>query len=700
MLILLLTAVSHRPKLWLVFWALYLAAFASKLPRTLKVRPSSSSNNSLDACTQRSSSMASRFVGSVSAFQPPLSSFRTQSQRISSSESVHQNGCERFTLSHERCRRRSSRYGGGIVESSSVSRDNARYASRTCLFLSQSNTHNDDEGDEEEEEWHPRDPAHTTPQLLAGIWHQISEASGMPKGDTYSVLYPHMQHDLNTPRFLQSLFHHLDVCKDVCDHFGISTTLVPLQDAKTKQVIGFTAKSFRNPKDASQEDGDDMEFPYDPMWDDGTDYDTLYAGIDDEYDDGPAGSKSAASSSSSSATPIENEVPSEDETITEITQQWVGKLMSDMGICPFTSGPNRAGLPLGDVLYTLDRSTTVEDMYARFWKEVIRIEQVKEKDLSTTLLIVPHFFLHNVEMFENFSNTLTQSLTSLQIEDLIQLVFFHPHWSFRDGMDRSGAGSAAAANYARRSPWPMINLLRTNQVRSAQRGIPTGAVYQQNAKALAAVGVDKLEGMLRQRNWSDIEEYKVNRRELDALRIAQDYQATGSVRPKDLTLEGDRTPAANKVDRRQVEQGDLVTVLLQAMDKRLGRGSSSGAQGHHPQALSGPETSASAMAADFLIQQLDAIVSSSRTAAVSAASSFEAPPAAAALDPREAARLARMEAARQALLADVAGDRYDDADASADRGDEMSNVLFGKGGIPDRADDDQFNKGLDPSSFY
>jgi hypothetical protein len=640
--------------------------------------------------------VAARFVGSVSAFQPPLSSFRIQSQRIY--HAVRQgDATPRFTLRrHERCRR-VSRGGGGIVESSSRSRDNARYgSSRTGLFLSNTN---DEQDAEEDEEWHPRDPAHTTPQLLAGIWHQISEASGMPKGDAYSVLYPHMQQDLNTPRFLQSLFHHLDVCKDVCDHFGISTTLVPLHDAKTKHVIGFTAKSFRNPQEDTSEGNDmDMEFPYDPMWDDGTDYDTLYAGIDDEYDDGP-GSKKTASSPSSSATPIENEVPADDETITEITQQWVGKLMSDMGICPFTSGPNRAGLPLGDVLYTLDRSTSVEDMYARFWKEVIRIEQIKEKDLSTTLLIVPHFFLHNVEMFDNFSNTLTQSLTSLQVEDLIQLVFFHPHWSFRDGMDRSGAGSAAAANYARRSPWPMINLLRTSQVRSAQRGIPTGAVYQQNAKALAAVGVDKLEGMLRQRNWSDVEEYKVNRRELDALRIAQDYQETGSVRPQDMTLEGDRTPAANKVDRRQVEQGDLVTVLLQAMDKRLGRGSSSGAQGQ-PQALSGPETSASAMAADFLIQQLDAIASSSGAAAVSAATS-EAPPAAAALDPREAARLARLEAARQALLADVAGDRYDDdSGASADRGDEMTNVLFGKGGILDRADDDQFNKGLDPSSFY
>ena len=34
-----------------------------------------------------------------------------------------------------------------------------------------------------------------------------------------------------------------------------------------------------------------------------------------------------------------------------------------------------------------------------------------------------------------------------------------------------------AANFARRGPWPMINILRTHQVRAAQRGVPTGQVY-------------------------------------------------------------------------------------------------------------------------------------------------------------------------------------------------------------------------------
>ena len=36
--------------------------------------------------------------------------------------------------------------------------------------------------EEEEEEWHPRDPAYTTPQLLVGLWSQIAQAGTMTRG--------------------------------------------------------------------------------------------------------------------------------------------------------------------------------------------------------------------------------------------------------------------------------------------------------------------------------------------------------------------------------------------------------------------------------------------------------------------------------------------------------------------------------------
>eukprot|EP00966_Prymnesium_polylepis_P245108 5669590-Prymnesium_polylepis.1 len=145
------------------------------------------------------------------------------------------------------------------------------------------------------------------------------------------------------------------------------------------------------------------------------------------------------------------------------------------------------------------------------------------------------------------ADTLNGALSSLKIERDTQLVFFHPEYMFRDGKQRNGVGAeGAAANYARRSPYPMINLLRTPQVRArhraarggrsvagragagavwpsagrrlarasghdatcarhpvraAQKGIPTGSVYDLNEKNLDAVGAAELQSMLESKDW-------------------------------------------------------------------------------------------------------------------------------------------------------------------------------------------------------
>jgi len=439
-----------------------------------------------------------------------------------------------------------------------------------------------------DDDFHPIDPAKTTPELLASLWNQITQVATMEKDDTYIITYPNMAEQF-TSSYINRLMGHLDNCKDVCDHFGVRTNLMPyLEQGK---VVGFTAKSYTGPESSREE----MEFGYDPFWDEDDIGD--YTGVDEEID---------GKASAEKYPEIVNKIPDDDDEIISLTQNWVAKFMSDMGVCPFTSGHDLAGLPMGKVFYTVDRCSGVEDIYAQYWNEVVRVEGSSEKELSTTLMICPEFCMDNIEQFETFSNTLTQSLTGLGMEKLLQLVFFHQHWTFRDGGDRFGDG--AAANYARRSPWPMINILRTNQVRSAQKSIPTGLVYTQNEKTLAKVGVEKLETMLRLRDWALIADVKVDRQDREALRVAQDFQETGVVQSEDLSFEGDATPAANKVDSKQVEQGNLVNVMKQALGKRIGL-----AKEHNTVTrLSGPETSATIMASDFLLSELDNIISQQR----------------------------------------------------------------------------------------
>lgn len=514
------------------------------------------------------------------------------------------------------------------------------------------------EYDDNDDDLHPSDPATTTPQFLSGLWQLIAQGNNLVRGESHTVLFPGMESEF-TPRYLNLVTAHLDSCKDVCDFFGINTALVPfISDGKVK---GFTIKSFRNP----DSDPDNMEFAYDPYWDDGEEWN--YEGIDDAIE----AKKNKENVKKLQYPEIVNKIPNDDDEIVNISKAWVNKICSDMGVCPFMKGPEMAGLPVGPVNYGVDRSTSMEDMYARYWQEVVKVEQQPEKDLSTTLLVAPEFCMDQVEIFENFSTTLTQCLSALGVEDLIQLVFFHPHWSFRDGGERGGAG--AAANYARRSPWPMINILRTTQVRTAQKGIPTGLVYKQNEKTLSAIGVEKLETMLRLRDWAEIADLKVDRKDMEALRVARDFQETGKIAPEDTSLAMDATPAVNKVDGKQIEQGNLVNVIGEALAKRLGK---TGDGGDFVR-LTGPETSAAIMASDFLLAELNRVIADG---------------------PKRPKAAANLSAAHKAIMED-----FEDPAQGDGREDLMGNVMFGRSGLLDGerpSGGKHYPKGMNPDSFY
>ena len=156
--------------------------------------------------------------------------------------------------------------------------------------------------------------------------------------------------------------------------------------------------------------------------------------------------------------------------------------------------------------YPISHARTGEEVYEAFWGQVLELQRTDETTLSTVLLITPRFALHSAGGFDALADTLNSALTSLRLEDECQLVFFHPEYTFRDGKER--LGDDGAANYARRSPFPMINLLRTPQVRAAQKGLPTGSVYTTNERNLETVGWQNLQEMLDTKDWSGLDEHK------------------------------------------------------------------------------------------------------------------------------------------------------------------------------------------------
>mmetsp|Transcript_5131 Transcript_5131/g.10435 ORF Transcript_5131/g.10435 Transcript_5131/m.10435 type:complete len:418 (-) Transcript_5131:1918-3171(-) len=276
----------------------------------------------------------------------------------------------------------------------------------------------------------------------------------------------------------ERILSYLYSCADICDDFGVAITMSPIRDERAP--CPSVLLQARSNKAQSTEDDDD--------WDDWGSEDSLLA----KY--GLSGETSLAEVQMSTET-------QSDEAVVEKTLQWVQAMIVDFGICPFTSSSaHRAGVPVGDVRYAVSRARDSESLLHEYWSEVSKVINTDERSLSTTLLITPDFAPLSSEMFDSFSSMLTAPMEPLEIENDIQLVIFHPDYNFRDGAER--VGRQTEANYARRSPYPMLNILRTSQVRTAQRAIPTGLVYEQNEAFLKEVGAENLQKMLESGDWS------------------------------------------------------------------------------------------------------------------------------------------------------------------------------------------------------
>jgi len=303
--------------------------------------------------------------------------------------------------------------------------------------------------------------AATLPGVLAQTWASIARATD----DDKLYLFPACEL-LGQPGMMETLMDHLETCKNQCDRFGSSIAVYAVSPfvgpdhPSYAPAPGLLIKRFgTGGLTATDEEDDDWDdFDVDPA--------LLLAALEADAKDAEAEEAGGADGEGLTARELAQlaEVPGDDETLVQLSKDWVDAMIAGMGVCPFTTSAERAGLPLGKVHYPVERTSETEAIYASYWAEVELLETTTDRALSTTLMITPNFGMHNPEAFMVFSDSLTGPLEGLKLEDTIQLVFFHPQWVFRDGGERQ----EAAANFARRSPFPMINILRTPQVRAGR----------------------------------------------------------------------------------------------------------------------------------------------------------------------------------------------------------------------------------------
>ena len=143
----------------------------------------------------------------------------------------------------------------------------------------------------------------------------------------------------------------------------------------------------------------------------------------------------------------------------------------------------------GGVRYSISQANSPEEAFRDFWTEVHTMMITEQTDISTVLLVYPTRLFNDERYFQIFTQCLDHALTkeSANFSDEIQLVFFHPAFKFtdKDGQvvmvfDDQGEPIGLSSeiskpiDYSRRSPHPIINIVRTPQVSAVQQNVPEG----------------------------------------------------------------------------------------------------------------------------------------------------------------------------------------------------------------------------------
>lgn len=317
----------------------------------------------------------------------------------------------------------------------------------------------------------------TTAAVLRDFWSVACDVADAATPATYIIALPNWTEGTDR-RYFQAVANHLLACGEVCEHVCDSilvTARHPDADTTEEEPMAAPYPMLLLRSFTRKADFDESTDPFGP--------DSIFADGDDPFAEPPP------------------PPPPPEDIILQETHKWVDGVIVHMKVCPFSSSVEKAGLPVGGVTYPICHSSTAEGVYRAFWSELCELLATDERERATVLLITPAFAMYAPGFFDCLADTLNGALSSLGIERETQLVFFHPEYMFRDGKQRNGMSEGAAANFARRSPYPMINLLRTPQVRAAQKGIPTGSVYDLNEKNLHSVGVAELQSMLDAREW-------------------------------------------------------------------------------------------------------------------------------------------------------------------------------------------------------
>jgi hypothetical protein len=136
------------------------------------------------------------------------------------------------------------------------------------------------------------------------------------------------------------------------------------------------------------------------------------------------------------------------------TKNWIKNIVIGCNFCPFASREFKNDT----IHYQVEYATKQTEVREALLKELKRLD--KDKTIATTLLILPNAFA-GFDAYLQFVSFAEKLLQQKGYEGVYQLATFHPLYQF----EKSTLDDPA--NYTNRSIYPMLHLLREDQIHKA-----------------------------------------------------------------------------------------------------------------------------------------------------------------------------------------------------------------------------------------
>lgn len=165
--------------------------------------------------------------------------------------------------------------------------------------------------------------------------------------------------------------------------------------------------------------------------------------------------------------------------------QWVQDFVVNLNLCPFAESvmknETHRVVIRDDVSSFIEANTVLRD-------EIKLLLETPPEQVTTTLIVLPNYrkdnfisFHYDCGMFDDMVED------SEEFNDSVMMAYFHPCHQWADAKDPKDA-----INFDKRSPFPILNILRTVQVDEYIEQGRTQDILPRNQRTLCQLGDDEV----------------------------------------------------------------------------------------------------------------------------------------------------------------------------------------------------------------